>query len=101
MTKKMLFLLALLCSPARSSRKPAVPPRRRATGGFLSAPALVWPSLPAFALWVKARRSPALAKAWRAIRVWLPAIRAAMILGLVFIESLALYTLVIIFIKVV
>jgi F-type H+-transporting ATPase subunit c len=30
-----------------------------------------------------------------------PAIRAAMILGLVFIESLALYTLVIIFIKVV
>jgi F-type H+-transporting ATPase subunit c len=30
-----------------------------------------------------------------------PAIRAAMILGLVFIESLALYTLVIIFIKVI
>ena len=51
MTKKMLFLLALLvfASPIFAQTGGA-PPLRRATGGFQSAPALAWRSLPAFAL---------------------------------------------------
>ena len=101
MTKRMLFLLALLSLPARSSRRPA----------GAAAPASNW--------WVSigAGIGMAIASGLCALGQGkaiagacegmarnpgvAPAIRAAMILGLVFIESLALYTLVIIFIKVV
>ncbi len=72
----------------------------RPTGGCRSALAFPWPSLAVFAAWRRPRPWLAAAEGMARNPGAAAAIRFALLLGLVLIESLALYTLVIIILKV-
>ena len=68
--------------------------------GSPSPPDSPWRLPPASAPWRRARQPLPPPRVWPAIHAARPGIQLALILGLALIESLALYTLVIIFVKV-
>ena len=83
--------------PCRPSPRAAMLRRRT---GSPSPPDSPWRSLPPSAAWRKPRRTAAAAEGLARNPAARPGIQLALILGLALIESLALYTLVIIFAKV-